>query len=145
MPVSITELREQARLLEVELTRQAVLSDSIDTRAGVAIGFAGLLTGLLVQARHPDAALHRAVGVALASAFMGVLAAFPRRARSPDPEIVADLYERLPETDATAILSQARLRAIQTNTTITESKRILLTLAVVILVAAILMSALAVM
>jgi hypothetical protein len=97
LPVSVTELREQASLLEIELSRQAALSDSIDTRAGVVIGIAAVLTGLLLQAAHPAARLRDAAIVALASAVAGLMAAFPRRMQSPDPEIVADLYERLPE------------------------------------------------
>jgi hypothetical protein len=147
MPVSVTELREQARLLEVELTRLTALSDSIDTRAGVVIGIAAVLTGLLLQATHPTPRLRDAAIVALASAIAGVLTAFPRRMQSPDPAIVADLYdlyERLPEADATGILSRERLRDIGVNKSIAESKRLLLTLAVVILVVAIVMSALAV-
>jgi len=51
MPVSLVELREQARLLEADLTRQTASSDSVDTRAGVAVGFAGVLVGLLLQVR----------------------------------------------------------------------------------------------
>ncbi len=143
MPVSVTETREQARLLEAELTRQATVCDSVDTRAGVAIGFAGVLAGLLVAAKHPGAELHAATGAALVAAFVGLLAAFPRRMQSPDPDIVSDLYENLSEAEATAILVKARLRAIQANNFITESKRLLLTLAVLILVVGIFMSALA--
>ena len=145
MPVSVTELREQARLLEVELSRQVALSDSVDTRAGIAIGFAGVLTGLLVGAKNPNAMMRHAVIVALVSAFVGLLAAFPRRLQSPDPAVITDLYQHLPESDATQILSGTRLRAVQANNFITESKRLLLALAVVILVVAIVMAALAVM
>jgi hypothetical protein len=141
MPVSVTELREQARLLEAELSHQAALSDSLDTRAGVAIGFAGVLAGLLVQVKNPDATLRAAVIVALVSAFIGLLAAFPRRFQTPDPSIVTGWYETLPETDATAFLAGTRLRAIQANTFITESKRLLLAAAVVVLVAAVVMAA----
>jgi hypothetical protein len=144
MPVSVTELREEARLLEAELTRQAALCDSIDTRAGVAIGIAAVLTGLLLQAAHPNARLRDAAIVALASAVAGVLAAFPWPLQFPDLAIVADLYERLPEADATAILSRERLRDIHANSLLATSKRLLLTLAVMVLVVAIVMSALAV-
>jgi hypothetical protein len=142
--VTVIELREEARLLEAELARQSTLSDSLDTRAGVAIGFAGLLAGLLVQVKNPNSTLRGAAVVALVGAFIALAAAFPRRTQYPDPEIVADLYEQLPEEAATEILSKNRLRAIRTNTSITESKRLLLTLAVMVLVVAIVMSALAV-
>jgi len=144
MPISVVELREQARLLEAELVRQAVVSDSTDTKAGVVVGFAGLLVGLLVQVKLANAMLHRAVLVAFVAAGLGVLAAFPRRFQSPDPEIVADLFERLPETDATALLNDVRLRNISANRSITESKRALLTITVIVLVASIVMSGLAV-
>ncbi len=144
MPVSDAELHEQARLLDEELTRQTALCDSIDTRAGVAIGFAGVLAGLIAVANR-DAMLHRAVILALASAFIGLLAGFPRRTQSPDPEIVADLYERLPEAQATAILSRTRLRAVRANTSITESKRLLLTLSVIVLVVAVVFATLGAM
>jgi hypothetical protein len=144
MPVSLVELREQARLLEAELIRQAVVSDSTDTKAGVAVGFAGLLVGLLVQVKVANATLHRAVVVALIAAGLGVLAAFPRRFQSPDPNITSDLFERLPEIEATTILNGVRLRNINANRSITESKRVLLTITVVVLVASIVMSGLAV-
>lgn len=143
MSPSVTELREQARLLEVELTRQASLSDSLDTRAGIAIGFAGIVVGLLVGFKHSNETLHYATVVALVAAFVGLLAAFPRRSQSPDPEFVADLYERLPEPEATAILTGARLRAIRNNNSITESKRLLLGGAVAVLVVAIVLSTVA--
>jgi hypothetical protein len=145
MPVSVTELREQARLLEVELTRQATSSDSIDTKAGVAVGFAGVLVGLLVQVKQPHVALHVAVGIALTAAVFALGAAFPRRLRLPDPTLVADLYERLPEAEATSIVSQARARAIEQNYFIIESKRVLLALATAILLTAIAFSAIAVL
>jgi hypothetical protein len=144
MPLSVVELREQARLLEEELVRQAIVSDSTDTKAGVAVGFAGLLVGLLVQVKVANAMLDRAVLVAFVAAGFGVLAAFPRRFQSPDPDIVADLFERLPETEATALLNAVRLRNINVNRSITESKRVLLTIAVVTLVGSIVMSGLAV-
>ena len=144
MPVSLVELREQARLLEAELVRQAVVSDSTDTKAGVAVGFAGLLVGLLVQVKVANVTLHRAVVVALVAAGFGVLAAFPRGFQSPDPDITAALFERLPEIEATTLLNGVRLRNINANHSITESKRILLTITVVVLVASIVMSGLAV-
>lgn len=144
MPVSVVELREQVRLLEAELVRQAVVSDSTDTKAGVAVGFAGVLVGLLVQVKVANVMLHRAVVVALVAAGFGVLAAFPRRFQSPDPDVAADLLERLPEMEATTLLNGVRLRNINANRSITESKRVLLTITVVVLVVSIVMSALAV-
>ena len=144
MPVSVIELREQARLLEAELVRQAVVSDSTDTKAGVAVGFAGLLVGLLVQVKVANAMLHRAVVVALIAAGFGVLAAFPRRFQSPDPDVAADLLGQLPEMEATTLLNAIRLRSIDANRSITESKRLLLTVTVVVLVASIVLSGLAV-
>jgi hypothetical protein len=145
MPVSVVELREQARLLEAELIRQATASDSSDTRAGVAVGFAGVLTGLLVQVKQTNVVLHWAVGTALASAVVALAASFPRRLRLPDSAIVADLYESLPEAQATELLSRARVRAIGQNYAIVESKRGILTLAITILSAAVVLSALAVL
>ena len=145
MPASVIELREQARLMEVELTRQATSSDSIDTRAGVAVGFSGVLVGLLVQVKQPHAPLYAAVGIALAAAVVALAAAFPRRLRLPDPALVTDLYERLPETEATSIVSQTRARAIEQNYFIIESKRVLLSLATVILLTSIVFSAIAVL
>jgi hypothetical protein len=145
LPISVTELREQAKLLDLELTRQATISDSIDTRAGITIGFAGVLTGLLVQVKHQNTLLHSAVAVALLSAFVGLLAAFPRRMTSPDAEIMASYYDQLAEDVATGFVCQARLRAIQDNIRITDMKRILLAAAMLVLVVAIVMSALAVM
>jgi hypothetical protein len=144
MPVSVVELREQARLLEAELVRQAVVSDSTDTKAGVAVGFAGLLVGLLVQVKAVNAMLDRAVLVAFIAAGFGVLSAFPRRFQSPDPDIVADLFERLPETNATTLLNNVRLRNINANRSINESKRIFLVIALIVLVVSIVMSGLAV-
>jgi hypothetical protein len=144
MPVSVVELREQARLLETELVRQATVSDSTDTKAGVALGFAGLIVGLLVQVKVANPMLHRAVVVALVAAGFGVLAAFPRRFESPDPDVAADLFDRLSEVQATVLLNSVRLRNISANRSITESKRILLTITTVALVASIVMSGLAV-
>ena len=144
MPVSVVELREQARLLEAEIIRQSIVSDSTDTKAGVALGFAGLLVGLLVQVKVVNTMLHWAVLVAFVAAGFGVLAAFPRRFQSPDPDVVADLFERLPERDATALLNSVRLRNIGINRSITESKRVLLTITVMVLVASIVLAGLAV-
>jgi hypothetical protein len=144
LPVSITELREKGRLLEAELARIAAVSDSLDTRAGVAIGFAGVLAGLLVQAKSPGAMLRAAAIVALAAAVVGVGAAWPYRLEAPDPQAVARAYDSLAEYDATAIVTQATLRAITFNTGITELKRLLLTLTVVGLVAAIVLAAIGV-
>lgn len=41
MAVFIIELREKARPLEAEFVRVTAVSDSLDTGAGVAIGFPG--------------------------------------------------------------------------------------------------------
>lgn len=144
MPLSVVELREQARLLETELVRQATVSDSTDTKAGVALGFAGLIVGLLVQVKVANPMLHRAVVVALVAAGFGVLAAFPRRFQSPDPDVAADLFDRLSEMQATVLLNSVRLRNISANRSITESKRGLLTITMVALVASIVMSGMAV-
>jgi hypothetical protein len=135
--VSLTEIREEARLLDKELTRQGISSDSSDARAGIALGFAGVLAGLLVQVKHPSAPLQVAAVLALGAAIIALAAAFPRQLRNLDLEVVADLYERLPEADATSITSNARLRAIGRNYSITESKRLLLSAAVVVLVVAV--------
>ena len=145
MPISVIELREQARLLEVELNTQAALSDSIDTRAGVAIGFAGLLAGLLVQVKHPGVDLHVAVCFALIAAVVALLSAFPRRLRSLDAVVVTDIYERMPEIPATETISRARLVAINRNYTIIDLKRVLLSIAVSTLVLTIILSAIAVL
>lgn len=131
--------------MEVELTHQASSSDSIDTKAGVAIGFAGVLVGLLVQVKQTNVALHVAVGAALVAAVVALAAAFPRRLRLLDPALVTDVYRYLPETQATSIISQARVRAIGQNYFIIESKRILLSFATVILLVAIAFSAVAVL
>jgi ABC-type enterochelin transport system permease subunit len=101
-------LREQVRILENELARLAALSDSLDTRAGIAIGFAGAVAGLLVQVRHPNQYMKAAIVAAMASATIGVLAAFPRRMKAPDAEVIASYYGRLPEQDATSFTSVVR-------------------------------------
>jgi hypothetical protein len=145
MPVSVVELREQARLLEAELAQQIASSDSVDTRAGVAAGFAGVLVGLLVQVKKPDTALDWAVGVALGAAIAALTVVFPWRLRTPDSEIVSDLYERLPEAQATSIVSNLRSSAIGRNYFIIDSKRNLLSLSLVILVLAIVLAAIAVL
>jgi hypothetical protein len=145
MPVSVVELREQARLLEADLTSQVASSDSVGTRAGVAVGFAGVLVGLLVQVKKPDIALHGAVGVGLGAAAVGLVVVFPWRIRVPDSEIVADLYERLPETQATSILSHLRSRAIGRNYFIIDAKRNVLSLSLFILAVAIALAAVAVL
>jgi len=145
MPVSLVELREQSRLLEADLTRQAASSESLDTRAGVAVGFAGVLVGLLLQVKKPDATLDWAVGVALAAAVTDLTVVFPWRLQVPDSEIVADLYERLPETQATSIVSHMRGSAIGRNYSIIDWKRNLLSLCVVILFVAIVLAAIAVL
>lgn len=137
MAVSLAEIREEARLLDTELARLAMSSDSSDARAGIALGFAGVLAGLLVQIKHPSALLHVAAVLALAAAITALAAAFPRQLRNLDMEVVADLYERFPEADATSITSKARLKAIGRNYPITESKRLLLSAAVVVLVVAV--------
>jgi hypothetical protein len=141
---SITELREQARLLEAELARLVALSDSLDTRAGIAIGFGGVLTGLLVQVKHVSDMLHAAITVAFVATIIGALAAFPSRLKSPDVKVITSFYDRLPEHQAVTFVCGARLTAIEYNTDITNIKRWLLTLAVVVLMAAIVLSALAV-
>ena len=141
MAPSIVELREQAKLLEAELARQVASGDASETRAGVVVGFAGLLVGLMIQVKHPNTALHVAVGAALVAAIAALAATIPRRFRLPDPEAMADLYEQLPEAQATSILVRARIRAIGRNYSITESKRILLSLSVTLLVVAIVLSA----
>ena len=63
MPVSVNELREQARLLEAELSRQETSIDSSETKGGVLL--AGVLVGLLVQVKHPNVALRTAEAFAL--------------------------------------------------------------------------------
>jgi hypothetical protein len=144
MAVSITEVRERARLLEAELARLVALSDSLDTRAGVAVGFAGVLTGLLVQVRHVNNLLLGGVSAAFLAALIGLGSAFPRRLETPDPRVIARYYELLPEEQATGFACDARLTAIETNADITDLKRLLLALTVIALVVAIILSALAV-
>ena len=145
MTASVTELREQARLLEVELTRQAAAADSTDTRAGVAVGFAGVLIGLLLQAKHPGTTFHVGVGLALGAAVVGLAATFPRRLRFPDPMVVSDLFTLLAEEEAIEALSRVRIRAIEQNCGMIELKRILLSIAVLMLVAGLVLSAIAVL
>jgi hypothetical protein len=144
MAVSITEVRERARLLEAELARLVALSDSLDTRAGVAVGFAGILTGLLVQVKHVNNLLLAGVSAAFLAALIGLGSAFPRRLETPDPKVIARYYEVLSEEQATGFVCDARLTAIEASTDITDLKRILLALAMVTLVVAIILSALAV-
>jgi hypothetical protein len=144
MAISVTELREKARLLEGEFGRVTAISDSLDTRAGVAIGFAGVLAGLLVQVRSPGTTLRAAAFIALIYAVAGVATAAPRRLAAPDPLIIADLYNKLPEQDATEIASRATLRAIDPNTGIAQRKRLLLIVTVVGLVAAVFLAAIGV-
>ncbi len=143
--MSVTELREQAQILESELTRLSTLSDSLDTRAGIAIGFAAAIAGLLVQVKNPDRYLKAAVIVALASAVLGVVAAFPRRTVAPDAELMASYYDQLPEHVATKFVCKARSQAVRSNTIKTDLKRGLLALCVVVLVVAVLLAVLAVM
>jgi hypothetical protein len=144
MAVSITELRERGRLLEAELARLVALSDSLDTRAGVAVGFAGVVTGLLVQLKHVNNLLLGGVSAAFLAALLGLASAFPRRLETPDPRVIARYYEVLPEEQATGFACDTMLLAIETNTGITDLKRLLLTLTVIALVVAIVLSALTV-
>jgi hypothetical protein len=144
MPVSITEIRERGRLLEAELARLVALSDSLDTRAGVAVGFAGIVTGLLVQLKHVDNLLLSALAAAFLAALLGLGAAFPRRLAAPDPHMIDSFYVMLPEDVATGFACDARLRAIATNVVITDLKRFLLAAAVATLVVATVLSALTV-
>jgi hypothetical protein len=144
MAVSIIEVRERARLLEAELARLVTLSDSLDTRAGVAVGFAGILTGLLVQVKHVNNLLLAGVSAALLAALIGLASAFPRRLETPDPRAIARYYEVRSEEEATGLVSDLSLTSIETITDITDLKRILLSVTVVVLVVAIILSALAV-
>lgn len=144
MPVSVNELREQARLLEAELSRQETSIDSSETKGGVLAGLAGVLVGLLVQVKHPNVALRTAEAFALVAALAALAAVFPRRLQMPDAQAVRDFYERLPETEATSMLSNLRLVAIGRNYSIVDSKRALVSAGVVILVVAAVLSAVAV-
>ncbi len=110
-------IQERMRFAEGLLVEQFRTSDQLDGKAGVLLGFAGLLAAIVGQLDELNVGVVIGVAAAIFAAFFALMAAFPRSLYEPDHVLVDDQYKRLTDGEWTeAELKELTERVVETIT-----------------------------
>jgi len=108
-------IAQLADIAEKQLEQQQKNRNDLDTKAGILVGFSGVLLAQIVEASLPSITAKTAIATTSLAAVAGVVSYLPYRFDQIDTTVFRNRLDRFDPIDLAEALTAYRMQAIQAN------------------------------